>query len=384
MASASGHADSGASAGAAASTRVDSLHLPRPDDWHLHLRDGPALASLMASMPRTMARAIVMPNLRPPVATAADAAAYRARILAARPPGSDFEPLMTLYLTDGTTPGDIDAAADGGVVAAKLYPAGATTNSHAGVRDIPGLDAVLARLAARGLPLLLHGEVTDPAVDIFDREAAFLAGPAAGILARHPSLKVVLEHVTTAAGVAFVRAGGARVAGTITAHHLLFNRNALFDGGLRPHRYCLPVLKTEADRAALVAAAASGSPQFFLGTDSAPHDAGAKECACGAAGAFTAHAALELYAGVFDAAGALPALRAFACENGPAFYGLRPNAERLPASSVRLRRAPWVVPATYALGPGAVVPLGAGEPCEWKAEVVDEPPPPADAAAGGK
>lgn len=374
-------ASSSSSASSPARVNVNELHLPRPDDWHLHLRDGPALASLMASMPRTMARAIVMPNLKPPVATAADALAYRARVLAARPAGSDFEPLMTLYLTDGTTAADIDAAADAGVVAAKLYPAGATTNSHAGVRDVPALDPALARLAARGLPLLVHGEVTDPAVDIFDREAAFLAGPARGILARHPRLKVVIEHLTTAAGVAFVRAGGARVAGTITAHHLLFNRNALFDGGLRPHRYCLPVLKTEADRAALVEAATSGSPQFFLGTDSAPHDAAAKECACGAAGAFTAHAALELYAGVFDAAGALHRLRAFACESGPAFYGLPPNAARLPASSVRLRRAPWVAPATLALGAGAVVPLGAGEPVEWTAEVVDEPPPPPDDAA---
>jgi dihydroorotase len=323
-------------------------------------------------MPRTMARAIVMPNLKPPVLTTTDALAYRTRILASLPPGSDFMPLMTLYLTDNTMPEEIEAAvACGHVYAVKLYPAGATTNSASGVTDFGRVGPALSRMASLGLPLLVHGEVTDPKVDIFEREPAFLTAILAGIVAAHPALKVVLEHITTKEAVAFVLAAGPNVGATITAHHLMYNRNALFEGGLHPHRYCLPVLKHESDRTALVEAATSGSPKFFLGTDSAPHAAGAKECACGAAGMFTAHAALELYAAVFDGVGRLATLPAFACTNGPAFYGLPSNAERLSGagSTVVLRREAWTVPATYMFGGASLVPACAGETLEWKATV---------------
>ena len=386
------------------------LRLPRCDDWHLHLRDGAGMASLVASMPRTMARAIVMPNLRPPVTTTAAALAYRARIVAALPADSDFEPLMTLYLTDVTSAAEISAAAAAGVVAVKLYPAGATTNSDAGVTDLTRPAAALARMAEIGMPLLVHGEVTDREVDVFEREPRFLERVFAPLVAAHPTLKIVLEHITTKEAVAAVEAAGPNVAATITAHHLLYNRNgaaarrgacgaahtspraspppphppppsraraALFEGGLRPHRYCLPVLKHESDRLALVRAATSGGAKFFLGTDSAPHARGSKECACGAAGMFTAHAALELYAEVFAAEGALGALRAFACENGPRFYGLAANAARLPASSVELCEETWTVPDTLDFGGDVVVPARAGETVRFKARVVAAPPPPA-------
>lgn len=388
------------------------LSLPRPDDWHLHLRDGATLVSLMRDMPRTMARAIVMPNLRPPVTTAAAAVAYRERIIAALPAGSDFEPLMTLYLTDLTTPEEISRASAAGVVACKLYPAGATTNSDAGVTDVARVAPALERMAELRMLLLVHGEVTTGDVDIFDRERVFIERVLRPLVAQFPALRIVLEHITTAFAAEFVAASGPNIAATITAHHLLLNRNgaweaawrrfmgvccvdtqrfallskgrvfgsvtptppppALFEGGLRPHRYCLPILKAESDREALVAAVRSGSPKFFLGTDSAPHSARTKECACGAAGSFTAHAALELYATAFEAAGCLPALRGFACEHGPAFYGLPPNATRLPRSRVELRREVWRVPAELELGGEALVPLNAGQDLAWRAYVVED------------
>ncbi len=343
---------------------MDTLTIPRPDDWHLHLRDGGPMADVLPFTARQFGRAIVMPNLRPPVVTTAQAAGYRARILAALPVGARFTPLMTLYLTDNTAPDEIDRAADSGFVhAVKLYPAGATTNSDAGVTDLARVDATLARMAARGLPLLLHGEVTHGHVDIFDREAAFLGDVLAPLLARHPTLKVVLEHITTAAAAAFVADGDERLAATITAHHLLVNRNAMLAGGIRPHYYCLPILKRETDRRALLAAATSGSPRFFLGTDSAPHPVAAKESACGCAGSFTAHAALELYAEAFDEVGRLDALEAFASRNGPAFYGLPVSDE-----TVTLRRRAWLPPEAYAFGSARVVPVRAGEAVAWTLE----------------
>jgi dihydroorotase len=348
------------------------MRLPRFDDWHLHVRDGAAMASLMRSLPRSCARAIIMPNLRPPVTTTAAALAYKERIIAALPKGSDFEPLMTLYLTDNTSADEISRAAAAGVVAVKLYPAGATTNSDAGVTDLARTAPALERMAELRMPLLIHGEVTDRDVDIFDREPRFLTTVLAPLLQRHPTLKVVLEHITTKEAVAAVLAGGENVAATITAHHLIYNRNALFEGGIRPHRYCLPILKHETDRLALIDAATSGSPKFFLGTDSAPHARGVKECPCGAAGMFTAHAALELYAEVFEAAGALDRLRAFACESGPRFYGLEANAARLPRSTVELHEETWTVPDTLEFGGDELVPAKAGETLRFRARVVDE------------
>ena len=346
-------------------TATQTLTLTRPDDWHLHLRDGPALAAVVGDTARRFARAIVMPNLRPPVTTVAQAAAYRERILAAVPPGLTFTPLLTLYLTDNTPPGEIDAArASGFVHAVKLYPAGATTNSDAGVTDLAKCDATLARMAELGLPLLVHGEVTDPAVDVFDREAAFIDTVLKPLLARHPRLRLVLEHITTADGIAFVEARGANVAGTLTAHHLLLNRNAIFAGGIRPHHYCLPVLKRETHRRALLAAATSGSPMFFLGTDSAPHARSTKEAACGCAGCYTAHAGIELYAEAFDSVGALDKLEGFASHFGADFYGLPRNAER-----ITLRRAAWTVPARLDYLEGdPLVPLRAGEAIAWTLE----------------
>ena len=346
-------------------TATQTLTLTRPDDWHLHLRDGPALAAVVADTARRFARAIVMPNLRPPVTTVAQAAAYRERILAAVPPGLTFTPLLTLYLTDNTPPAEIDAAkASGFVHAVKLYPAGATTNSDAGVTDLAKCDATLARMAELGLPLLVHGEVTDPAVDVFDREAAFIDTVLKPLLARHPALRLVLEHITTADGIAFVEARGANVAGTLTAHHLLLNRNAIFAGGIRPHHYCLPVLKRETHRRALLAAATSGSPKFFLGTDSAPHAKSTKEAACGCAGCYTAHAGIELYAEAFDSVGALDKLEGFASHFGADFYGLPRNAER-----ITLRRAAWNVPAHLDyLDDDPLVPLRAGETIAWTLE----------------
>ena len=341
---------------------AQSITLVRPDDWHVHFRDGAAMRSVVPATARQFGRAIVMPNLKPPVVTVAQAAAYRDRILAALPAGSAFEPLMTLYLTDNTAPGEIaKAAASGFVKAVKYYPAGATTNSDSGVTDIARCDAVFAAMADAGLPLLVHGEVTDPSVDIFDREAVFIERHLAPLVKRHGRLKVVLEHITTREAARFVADAPATVAATITAHHLLLNRNAIFAGGIRPHHYCLPVLKRESHRAALVEAAISGSPKFFLGTDTAPHAKGAKESCCGSAGMYTAHAALELYGEVFEQAGALDRLEGFASRFGPAFYGLAENRDR-----VTLEKAPWPVPESYALGEDTVVPLRAGETIGWR------------------
>ncbi len=338
---------------------MDRLTLTRPDDWHLHLRDGEMLAAVLPDTARRFARAIVMPNLKPPVRAVADAAGYRERILAALPAGMTFEPLMTLYLTDNTDPAEIlKARASGFVHAVKYYPAGATTNSDSGVTDIARVQGVLEAMQEAGLPLLLHGEVTDADVDVFDREAVFIERILEPLLRRLPRLKVVLEHITTRQAAEFVGAAPANVAATITAHHLLYNRNAMFQGGMRPHYYCLPVLKRESHRAALIAAATSGNAKFFLGTDSAPHEKHAKESACGCAGIYTAHAALELYAEVFDLAGALDRLEAFASFHGPDFYGLPRNRE-----TVTLLRAATPVPDGHA---GGVVPLRAGETLAWR------------------
>lgn len=343
-------------------SQPDELTLTQPDDWHLHLRDGAAMASVIGHSARQFARAIVMPNLKPPVASVEQALDYRRRLLAARPAGSAFEPLMTLYLTDRTKPAEIAAArASGRIAACKLYPAGATTNSESGVTDIRRLDPVLAAMAEQGLPLLVHGEVTDPAVDIFDRERRFIDERLAPLIERFPGLKVVFEHVTTADAVDFVRAGPATLGATITPHHLLYNRNAILAGGIRPHLYCLPVLKRERHRLALLEAATSGHPRFFLGTDSAPHAVEDKESACGCAGAYSAHAALELYAEAFEQAGALERLEGFASHFGPDFYGLARNA-----GSCTLRREPWQVPAVYPFGASRIVPLRAGETLGWR------------------
>ena len=342
---------------------MNSITLTRPDDWHLHLRDGAAMAAILPDTARRFARAIVMPNLKPPVTTVALAAAYRERILAALPVGMDFSPLMTLYLTDNMAPSEIDAArASGFVHAVKLYPAGATTNSDAGVTDLKKCAATLARMEKLGLPLLVHGEVTDPAVDVFDREAVFIDRVLVPLLRDFPALKLVLEHITTRDGIDFVTAGGANVAGTLTAHHLLLNRNAIFAGGIRPHHYCLPVLKRETHRRALVAAAISGSPKFFLGTDSAPHAQSTKEAACGCAGCYTANAGIELYAEVFDAENALDKLEAFASFHGADFYGLPRNA-----GTIALKREAQAVPANLDYLPGdRLVPLRAGESIAWR------------------
>ena len=335
----------------------------RPDDWHLHLRDGAALAAVVPHSARQFARAIVMPNLRPPVTTVLGAASYRQRIVAALPAGSDFEPLMTLYLTDNTPADEIRRAAQSGFVhAVKLYPAGATTNSDAGVSDLARCDAALAELERIGMPLLVHGEVTDPAVDIFDREQVFIDTVLQPLLARYPALRVVFEHVTTRDAVQFVTAAGDNVAATITAHHLLYNRNAILVGGVRPHYYCLPVLKRETHRQALLAAATSGNPKFFLGTDSAPHARGAKETACGCAGCYTAHAALELYAEAFASVGALDRLEAFASFHGADFYRLPRNR-----GTLTLRATSWQIPPGYAYADGeTLVPLRAGETLHWQ------------------
>ena len=342
---------------------TQTLTLTRPDDWHLHLRDGAALAAVLPDTARQFGRAIVMPNLKPPVTTVADAEAYRARILAALPAGMAFEPLMTLYLTDRTTPDDIVRAKASGIVhGVKLYPLGATTNSDAGVSALEHCLPVLEKMAEVGLPFLLHGEVTDPDIDIFDREAVFIERTLAPLIARLPELRVVLEHITTAQAAEFVAGASANVAATLTAHHLLMNRNAMLVGGIRPHHYCLPVLKRETHRQALLKAATSGSAKFFLGTDSAPHARHTKEAACGCAGMYTAHTALELYAEAFDSVGALDQLEAFASFNGPDFYRLPRNTD-----TVTLRRESWTVPATLAyLDDAPLVPLRAGETLGWK------------------
>ncbi|WP_404466347.1 dihydroorotase [Vreelandella aquamarina] len=341
---------------------MDAMTITRPDDWHLHLRDDDALTAVVGHTAAQMGRAIIMPNLKPPVTTTEQAIAYRERILAALPEGSAFEPLMVLYLTDTTPPEEIQRAVDSGIVkAVKLYPAGATTNSASGVTDIAHCDAAISMMAKLGMPLLVHGEVTDHDIDIFDREAVFIERVMKPLLARHPSLKVVFEHITTQQAAEFVAGASENVAATITAHHLLFNRNKMLAGGIRPHYYCLPILKREQHRQALLKAATSGSPKFFLGTDSAPHAKGDKESSCGCAGAYTAPAAIELYATAFEEMQALDKLEAFASLNGPRFYGLEPNAD-----TVTLERRQWVLPESYPYASGqTIVPLLAGETLQW-------------------
>lgn len=341
---------------------MDTLTLTRPDDWHLHVRDGDALRAVVPHSARQFARAIIMPNLRPPVTTTTQALAYRKRIIAAVPTGLDFQPLMALYLTDHTPPTEISQARDSGhIVACKLYPAGATTNSDAGVTDIRRINPVLEAMQAHGMPLLAHGEVTDPEVDVFDREAVFIDRVLIPLAHDFPALKIVMEHITTQDAVDFVRDAPATVAATITAHHLLYNRNAIFQGGIRPHYYCLPILKREQHRQALVQAAISGNPKFFLGTDSAPHPRLGKEAACGCAGCYTAYAALELYAEAFEAAGALDQLEAFASFHGPDFYGLPRNAK-----TMTLQRQPTSIPESFSFGADDLIPVRAGEMLCWR------------------
>ncbi len=338
---------------------MNSITLTRPDDWHVHLRDGDMLAAVLPDTARRFARAIVMPNLKPPVRSVDQARAYRQRILAALPAGMKFEPLMTLYLTDNTTAEEIFKARESGFVhAVKYYPAGATTHSDAGVTHIERVHGALEAMQAAGLPLLLHGEVTDPQVDVFDREAVFIDRILDPLLQRMPKLKVVLEHITTRQAAEFVASAPDNVGATITAHHLLYNRNAMFQGGIRPHYFCLPVLKRESHREALVAAAISGNAKFFLGTDSAPHTTLSKEAACGCAGIYTAHAAIELYAEAFAAVGALHRLEAFASHFGPDFYGLPRNGD-----SITLVQESHDLANTH---PAGVTPLRAGEGLSWR------------------
>jgi dihydroorotase len=338
-----------------------TLTITRPDDWHLHLRDGAAMASVVPHSAAQFGRALIMPNLRPPVTTAALASAYRDRILAALPEGSSFRPLMSLYLTDRLAPEEIVRAKAAGVVAVKLYPAGATTNSDAGVTDIRKTYPTLEAMQREGILLLVHGEVTDPEVDIFDREAVFLERQLIPLRRDFPELKIVVEHMTTREAVQYVREAGRFTAATITAHHLLYNRNAIFTGGIRPHYYCLPVLKREVHRQALVEAATSGSPRFFLGTDSAPHPAVLKEHALGCAGCYTALTAMELYAEAFDSVGALDKLEGFASFHGADFYGLPRNA-----GTLTLRKERWQVPEKIPFGEADLKPLRGGETMEWK------------------
>jgi dihydroorotase len=341
---------------------MSPLVIRRPDDWHLHLRDGPALAAVLPFSAARFARAIVMPNLNPPVTTTAAALAYRERIRAALPAGARFEPLMTLYLTDRTPVEEISRAkAAGGVLGCKLYPAGATTHSAAGVTDVRRLDAVFERMAEMGLVLQVHGEVTEPAVDVFEREPRFIDTVLAPLAERHRLLRIVFEHITTRAAVDFVVSARDGIAATVHLQHLLMNRNALFAGGLRPHHYCAPVLKAEGERLALLDAVVRGSPRLFLGTDSAPHARSAKEAACGCAGIFSAHAGIELYAEVFAAAGARDRLEAFASNHGADFYGLARNGD-----TITLVPEPWEVPASYPFGTEELVPLRAGERIAWR------------------
>jgi dihydroorotase len=341
---------------------MDSLSITAPDDWHVHLRDGTQMAHAVHHTAKRFARAIVMPNLKPPVTTVEAARAYRDRILGALAPGERFEPLMTLYLTDGTSPEEIGrAAASGFVKAVKYYPAGATTNSDSGVTALERAFPALEAMQKHDLPLLVHGEVTTTGVDVFDREKAFVDSSLGSIVKRFPSLRVVLEHATTREAVEFVKAAGPRVAATLTAHHLLYSRNSIFEGGIRPHYYCLPILKREEHRRALIAAASSGSPKFFLGTDSAPHPRDLKEHPCGCAGIFTAHAAIELYAEAFEGAGALDRLEGFASFHGADFYGLPRNKGK-----IALVKQDWMPPADYPFGESRVVPLRAGEKVSWR------------------
>jgi len=341
---------------------VISVTLRRPDDWHLHLRDGAQMAAVLPFTATQFARALVMPNLKPPMTTTLALGEYRGRILAALPAGARFEPLMTLYLTDRTPPDEIRRAKESGfVVGAKLYPAGATTHSDAGVTSIENTWPALEALAELGLVLQVHGEVTDPAVDVFDREHAFIDRVLSLIVERVPGLKIVFEHITTAAAAEFVRGARKGVAATITPQHLLMNRNAIFEGGLRPHHYCLPVLKRERDREVLLAAATGDDPRFFLGTDSAPHPRHTKEASCGCAGIFSAHAAIELYAEAFDQAGRLDRLEAFASERGADFYGRPRNTDR-----ITLKRESWTVPGHYPYGGDELVPLRGGSSVGWR------------------
>jgi dihydroorotase len=339
-----------------------SLTITRPDDWHLHLRDGATMASVLPHTARQFGRAIVMPNLKPPVTTVAQAQAYRERILAALPEGMAFEPLMTLYLTNNTSPDEIRRAAETDFVhAVKLYPAGATTNSDAGVTDLANCYKVLEVMQEVGMPFLVHGEVTDQDIDLFDREAVFIERIMRPLRKNFPALNIVFEHITTKDAAQYVAEAEGPIAATITAHHLLYNRNEIFKGGIRPHYYCLPVLKREEHRLALVTAATSGDERFFLGTDSAPHAQGAKEAACGCAGCYTALHAMELYAEAFQRAGALDKLEAFASLNGPAFYGLEPNQDK-----ITLTREQWTLPESLPFGDQTVIPLNAGEIINWK------------------
>lgn len=342
-------------------TSPNSITITRPDDWHLHLRDGATMASVLPHTARQFARAIVMPNLKPPVTTTAQALAYRDRILAALPSGMDFEPLMTLYLTDNTVPEEIMRARESGLIhAVKLYPAGATTNSDAGVTDLRKCYRALEAMQQVGMPLLVHGEVTDPEIDIFDREAVFIDRVMTPLRSDMPELKVVFEHITTQDAAQYVQEAGKHTAATITAHHLLYNRNEIFKGGIRPHYYCLPVLKRETHRKALVQAATSGSGKFFLGTDSAPHARNTKEHACGCAGCYTALHAMELYAQAFDQADALDQLEGFASLHGPDFYGLPRNN-----GTITLVRQSWTLPSELPMGESTVVPLNGGETINW-------------------
>ena len=353
------------------SSLTSSMTIARPDDWHLHLRDGAALASVLPHTARQFARAIVMPNLKPPVTTTGAAREYRERVLNALvnavhsgllPQGTDFTPLMTLYLTDNTAAREVAQAKQSGIVhAMKYYPAGATTNSDAGITRLEHVYPALEAMEKNDVPLLVHGEVADPQVDVFDREAVFIDTVLSQILRRFQGLRLVFEHITTRDAAQFVQEAGANVAATITAHHLLYNRNAIFQGGIRPHYYCLPVLKREEHRAALLVAATGGNPKFFLGTDSAPHARGTKETSCGCAGTYTAHAALELYAEAFEAAGALDRLEAFAAFHGADFYRFPRNSAK-----VALQKSPWKVPEAYPFAGESVVPLRAGEMVAWK------------------
>jgi len=340
---------------------TDTLTITRPDDWHIHFRDGAAMRSVLPDTARVFGRAIAMPNLKPPVVNVVDAAGYRDRLLAASGAAA-FDPLMTLYLTDNTQPDEIRRArASGFVHAVKYYPAGATTNSDSGVTELAKAYQAIAAMEEAGMPLLLHGEVVDAEVDVFDREAVFIERHLVRLMNDFPRLKIVLEHITTRHAAEFVATAPANVAAPITVHHLLYNRNAMFRGGIRPHMYCLPVLKREQHRQALVAAAISGNPKFFLGTDSAPHAVGAKEAACGCAGIYSAHAAIELYAEAFEDAGALDRLEAFASFHGADFYGLPRHAD-----TITLRRENWTAPDRLELGDEALIPLRAGETIRWR------------------
>jgi dihydroorotase len=341
---------------------MDKLTITCPDDWHLHLRDGAALQAVLPDTARQFARAIVMPNLRPPVTTVELAQAYRQRILAALPTGAQFEPLMTLYLTDNTSADEIKRAKASGMIhGVKLYPAGATTNSDSGVSDLAKCTSALQAMQDAGMPLLVHAEVTDADVDVFDRESVFIERHMKPLLKQFPALKIIFEHITTKDAADFVLAASSNVAATITAHHLLMNRNDMFKGGISPHHYCLPILKRETHRLALVKAATSGNPKFFLGTDSAPHAKSAKEAACGCAGMYTAHAAIELYAEAFEVANALDKLEAFASFYGADFYGLPRNSDK-----ITLEKSSWTVPNELPMGNESLVPLRAGQQVHWK------------------